>query len=343
MEVLAFASDYQEGAHEAIMNLMVKTNLEKTTGYGSDDYTSRAKDLIKKACGIKEGEVYFLVGGTQVNATVISALLKDYEGVISADTGHIYTHEAGAIEYGGHKILPLKHDVGKISAEAIDKYCKDFYGDGNHEHMVYPGMVYLSQPTEYGTLYSKKELKAIRKVCDRYGMRLYVDGARLAYALACPSNDVSLKDMAELCDIFYIGGTKCGALFGEAIVYKDKNLIPNFVTMIKRRGALLAKGRMLGLQFLGLFTDDLYNEIGKTAIKLADELREGLVYKGYKLAFDAPTNQIFIVMDDDKLEDFSKRVSYSFWEKFDDTHTVIRLVTSWSTTKEDVDKLLAIL
>lgn len=342
MEKLSFASDYQEGAHPKIIERLMATNLERTAGYGLDEYCQKAKEAIKKACAIS-GDVWFLVGGTQTNAVVIDTFLRPYEGVISADTGHISGHEAGAIEYGGHKVLPIKHKLGKIDAKAIGDYCRDFYSDGNHEHMVHPGMVYLSQPTEYGTLYSLAELEDIRKVCDEFSMYLYIDGARLAYGFGAEENDVTLKDLGRLCDAFYIGGTKCGTLFGEALVIPKKDLIPHFFTMIKQHGALLAKGRMLGIQFLVMFEDDLYLQIGKKAVRLADKIRKALVQKGYRQAYSAPTNQIFVIVANDKLEKLAEEVVYSFWEKYDDEHTVIRLVTSWSSTDAEVERLIAIL
>ena len=273
---LYFASDYMEGAHPAIMKKLMETNLEKTVGYGQDPYTEDAKEKIRKACNAPEAEVFLLVGGTQTNATVIDALLKSYQGVVAADTGHIATHESGAIEFGGHKVLTVPQKDGKISAAQIEKLVKDFYDDANYEHMVMPGMVYISQPTEYGTLYSREELAALSKVCRENHLPLYVDGARLAYALASPENDVTLTDLAELSDVFYIGGTKCGALFGEAVVIPQKGRIPHFFTIIKQHGALLAKGRIAGIQFGELFTDGLYLRIGKPAMEAAEQIKDAL-------------------------------------------------------------------
>ena len=273
---LYFASDYMEGAHPAIMKKLMETNLEKTVGYGQDPYTEDAKEKIRKACNAPEAEVFLLVGGTQTNATVIDALLKSYQGVVAADTGHIATHESGAIEFGGHKVLTVPQKDGKISAQQIEKLVKDFYDDANYEHMVMPGMVYISQPTEYGTLYSREELAVLSKVCRENHLPLYVDGARLAYALASPENDVTLTDLAELSDVFYIGGTKCGALFGEAVVIPQKGRIPHFFTIIKQHGALLAKGRIAGIQFGELFTDGLYLRIGKPAMEAAEQIKDAL-------------------------------------------------------------------
>ena len=340
---LYFASDYMEGAHPAIMQKLVETNLEKTVGYGLDPYTESAKEKIRTACNAPDADIYLLVGGTQTNATVIDALLKSYQGVVAAETGHIATHESGAIEFGGHKVLTLPQKDGKIRAAQIEKMVKDFYDDANYEHMVIPGMVYISQPTEYGTLYSKEELTEISKVCRANHLPLYVDGARLAYALASPENDVTLSDLAELCDAFYIGGTKCGALFGEAVVIPQKGLIPHFFTIIKQHGALLAKGRIAGIQFDELFTDRLYERIGKPAIDAAEQIKEALKKFGYKLALDTPTNQIFCIVSNEVMKKIAQDVEFGFWEKYDETHSVIRFATSWATTMEDTQKLIRLL
>ena len=337
---LYFSSDYMEGAHPAIIQRLVQTNMEQTAGYGTDEYCERARSLIRKVCNCPDAAVHFLVGGTQTNATVIDALLNRYEGVIAAQTGHVAVHEAGAIEFGGHKVLPITGDKGKITAAAIEHYLRDFYADGNYEHMVHPGMVYISQPTEYGTLYTKQEITAISTVCRKYRIPLYVDGARLAYALACKENDVTLANLAEFCDAFYIGGTKCGALFGEAVVIPDPKRSPHFFTIMKQHGALLAKGRLLGIQFETLFTDDLYLHIGETAIRAADTIRAFLDSQGYEQYFTAPTNQIFIVLDNTRYAELSQKIAFGFWEKKDDSHTVVRIATDWATTDENVAKLL---
>ena len=340
---LYFASDYMEGAHPAIMQKLVETNLEKTVGYGLDPYTESAKEKIRTACNAPDADIFLLVGGTQTNATVIDALLKSYQGVVAAETGHIATHESGAIEFGGHKVLTLPQKDGKIRAAQIEKMVKDFYDDANYEHMVMPGMVYISQPTEYGTLYSKEELTEISKVCRANHLPLYVDGARLAYALVSPENDVTLSDLAELCDAFYIGGTKCGALFGEAVVIPQKGLIPHFFTIIKQHGALLAKGRIAGIQFDELFTDGFYERIGKPAIDAAEQIKEALKKFGYKLALDTPTNQIFCIVSNEVMKKIAQDVEFGFWEKYDETHSVIRFATSWATMLEDTQKLIRLL
>ncbi len=343
MTKLAFASDYQEGCHPAILKRLIETNLEHSSGYGSDEYSESAREKIRAACACPEAEVYFLVGGTQANATIIGAMLNRWEGVLAPNTGHIAVHEAGAIEHGGHEVLMLPHTLGKISTEQVRGALKIFAEDGNHDHMVAPGMVYLSQPTEYGTLYSLEELKGISVAAHEYGARLFVDGARLAYALACPENDVTLEDLARLTDAFYIGGTKCGALLGEAVVFPRPGTVPHFFTIIKQEGALLAKGRVLGLQFDTLFTDGLYGQVGEVAIRTARRIRQALLGKGYDLALDSPTNQLFPILNPAQKERLERRVDMSFWENLSDGRTVMRIATSWATRDEDVEALIALL
>ena len=343
MKKLMFASDYQEGALPAILNRLMETNMDQTPGYGNDCYCDSAANRIREDCGCPDAEVYFLAGGTQTNQLMIDTALRPWQGVIAAQSGHVNLHEAGAIEYTGHKVIALPHQLGKLRAETIRTFVQDFLQDTSHEHMVEPGMVYISQPTEYGTLYSLEELTQLRKVCDEANLLLYADGARLASALASPENDVTLKDLGKLCDIFYIGGTKCGALFGEAVVIPRKGLIPHLFTMIKQHGALLAKGRILGLQFDTLFTDDLYIRAAGNAITLAEKIRECLREKGYRFFFETPTNQIFIIMENEALAKLGEHVEYSYWEKYDEAHTVIRLATSWATTEEDTQALLKLL
>jgi threonine aldolase len=274
---------------------------------------------------------------------VIDALLRPYQGAIATESGHINVHESGAIELGGHKVLALAQENGKLTAQAVERCAQGYWQDDNREHMVMPGLVYLSQPTEYGTLYSLSELEAIRAVCDRYALPLYLDGARLAYALGGPENDVTLADLARLCDAFYIGGTKCGALFGEAVVFPQHDRVPHFFTIVKQHGALLAKGRIAGLQFDTLFTDGLYERLGRHAVAAADRLRAALRENGYELAFPAPTNQIFLVLDEAQREALSRRVEMSFWDNRADGRTVVRLATSWATAPEDMDALIALL
>lgn len=343
MSVLAFQSDYMEGAHPVLIKKLTETNLLHTVGYGHDEFTEEARSLIRKACNAPDAAVQILTGGTQTNAAVIDILLKKWQGVISADSGHVAVHEAGAVEYTGHKVLALKGKDGKISAEQIDSYVTDFYNDGNWTHMVEPGMVYISQPTEFGTIYSKKELADISEVCHKRHIPLFVDGARLAYALGSEQNDVSLEDLAKYADVFYIGGTKCGALFGEAVVVPQPELIPHFETQIKQHGALLAKGRIAGIQFAELFKNNLYFELGKSADVFAARIQEELVKAGFKLYFKSPTNQVFFIIENSKLKSLSEKVLYGFMEKYDDEHTVIRFCTSWATAKEDVDSLCEVI
>lgn len=337
---LSFSSDYMEGAHPKILQRLLETNMEKSAGYGLDGYSESARQRIREACHSPEADIFFLVGGTQANATIIDALLRPYQGVIAAESGHIATHEAGAIEFGGHKILAIPHDNGKVTADEVNRCIRAYWQDENHEHTVMPGMVYISHPTEFGTLYSLDELRKISSVCRNNHIPLYLDGARLAYALACPENDVTLPDLAVYCDAFYIGGTKCGALFGEAVVIPKHDYIPHLFTTIKQHGALLAKGRIAGLQFDTLFTDDLYNEIGRTAIEAADEIRKSLSEKGYPFAFFSPTNQIFILLENEQAAELASKVEMGFWEKADESHTVMRIATSWATRPEDVRQLI---
>ncbi len=340
--MLFFENDYCEGAHPAILQRLAETNMEKLPGYGTDPYCASARDKIRAACGCPEADVFFLVGGTQANAVVIGSLLQSYQGVVAASTGHVNLHEAGAIEHAGHKVLPLPQVDGKLSAAVVEGYLRTFYQDENHEHMVFPGMVYISHPTEYGTLYSRKELEELSQVCTAYQLPLFLDGARLGYGLACPETDVTLEDIARYTTVFYIGGTKVGALCGEAVVFPRK-APAHFLTMVKQRGALLAKGRLLGIQFDTLFTGDLYREISRNALLTADALRQALRDKGYRFFIDSPTNQIFVILEDSTREQLAQKVVFSFWEKFDDTHTVVRFATSWATRMEDVERLAALL
>lgn len=341
--MLNFSCDYMEGAHPKILQRIADSNRTKQTGYGLDSYCDQAGKKIRDACGLESAAVHFLVGGTQANKIIITSLLKSYEGVIAAPSGHISVHEAGAIENSGHKVLTLPGVDGKLEAGAIQGYMEDFFRDDNHEHMVKPGLVYISHPTEYGTLYTQKELAAIQGVCSAYDLKLYLDGARLGYGLSAKDTDVTLQTLGKFCDVFYIGGTKVGALFGEAVVIPDPELIPHFFTIIKQAGALLAKGWLLGLQFDTLFTDDLYLNISRSAVELAIQIKQALLAKGYRLYIDSPTNQQFIIMENSRLEELKRSVVYSFWEKYDAEHTVIRLVTSWATTQDEVDQLIRLL
>lgn len=341
--MLSFESDYCEGAHEKILQRLIDTNMEKLSGYGDDKYCERAKLKIRKACKCPQADIYFLVGGTQTNSTVIDSLLYQYEGVVAASTGHVSIHEAGAIEFTGHKVLEIPHRYGKIEADTLKSYLQTFYADENHEHMIFPGMVYISHPTEYGTLYTKEELVSISAVCKEYKIPLYLDGARMGYGLMSKNTDVTLPVIAECCDVFYVGGTKVGALCGEAVIFTKSNTPKHFMTIIKQHGALLAKGRLLGVQFDTLFTDNLYFKISKHAIEMAELLKQGFQRKGYSFYLESQTNQQFIILENKKMKQLQKKVSFSFWEKADDNHTVVRFATSWATKKEDVEKLIALL
>ncbi|MDW8680930.1 aminotransferase class I/II-fold pyridoxal phosphate-dependent enzyme [Streptococcus suis] len=342
--MLHFENDYNKGAHPALLEALVVSNQEGLSGYGTDTYTKSAIKKIKLATACPQAQITFLTGGTQTNQIVVSSMLASYEGVIAADTGHISTHEAGAIEFTGHKVMTLPHKNGKITANDVDSYIKDFYADANHAHMVHPGMVYISHPTEYGTLYSKSELEALSRVCRIHNTPLFLDGARLGYGLASPESDLDLQAIAELTDVFYIGGTKLGALMGEALVFTKNNQPKNFVSIVKHHGALLAKGRVTGVQFDCLFIDDLYLELGRHAIAMAEQLKEILQEKGYRFYLKSPTNQQFVIVKNEELTRLTEAgIAYGFWEKYDDSHSVIRFATSWSTSQEDLDELRKIL
>lgn len=338
--MLHFDCDYMEGAHPDVMRRLLDTNLEQTPGYGCDPYTAHARELIRQACDAPQAEVHFLVGGTQTNATVIDGLLRRHEGVLAAESGHINVHEAGAIEAAGHKVLTLPSHDGKVRACDVERYLEEFYGDETWPHMVAPGMLYVSHPTEFGTLYSLEEMEALHEVCRQHAIPLYLDGARLSYALASESNTLTLHDVARLCDVFYIGGTKTGALFGEAVVVTRPELLPHFFTLIKQHGALLAKGRLLGLQFETLFTDDLYLRIARQAVTTALKLKEALLAKGYRLFIDSPTNQQFFVLPNSDIDRLSRHATFELWGPRGETESVVRFVTSWATQESHIDALI---
>lgn len=333
-----FECDYTEGAHPKILEALMRTNMEQMSGYGSDPYTARAAEKIKAAIGAPVSSVTFLVGGTQTNQVMIDLLTAPYEGVIAPKTGHINVHEAGAIEFTGHKVLALAENDGVLDVDAFEAYLIDFYADATHEHMVRPGLVYLTHPTEYGTLYTKAQMTRIRALCDRYDMKLYVDGARLGYALGCPDNDLTLADLASLADAFSIGGTKLGLLCGEAAVF-TKETPKALLSQVKRHGALLAKGRVLGVQFDAAFTDGLYEAIGREAIRHARRIREILERKGYPIAWNSPTNQQFVLLNDAQVESLKKHVGFDLWGRTRDGRWIVRFTSSWSTTEADVDEL----
>ncbi len=341
--MVSFVSDYTTGAHPEVLAKLAETNLEPLPGYGADRYCESAKEKIRAACGLPGAEVFFLTGGTQTNAVVISTMLKDWEGVIAAKTGHVSVHEAGAIEYTGHEVLEVEQSDGKIRAETLSAYLAAYYADESHEHMTFPGMVYVSHPTEYGTLYAKAELEGIAEICREYGLRLFLDGARLAYGLMSRETDLTLRDIARLCDVFYIGGTKAGALCGEAVVFPKGNMPAHFLTSVKKRGALLAKGRLLGAQFDALFTDGLYFRIGKHAIDMAEKMKDIFRARGIPFFIDSPTNQQFVVLENERLGRIAQQAAFEVWEKPDESHTVVRFAAGWSTTEEDLAVLDAAL
>ena len=341
--MIHFDTDYMSGAHPKVMERLLETNCDQTPGYGTDEYTKAAKQLILEACGTPDARVYFLVGGTQTNSTVIDGVLARHEGVLCAESGHINVHESGAIEATGHKVLTLPSYDGKVSAEDVKNYIDTFYSDETYEHMVAPGMLYISFPTEYGTIYSLKELEEISDVCHKAGIPLFIDGARLGYGLAAEGGDVSLKDIARLSDVFYIGGTKLGALFGEAVVVTNPNLLKNFTPLVKQHGALLAKGRLLGVQFQALFTDGLYEIISRECVMRAIRLKNIFLSKGYKVEVDSPTNQQFFRLPNTVVDKLKEEVSFEMWGPRGETESVVRFVTGWTTTDQHIDRLEEIL
>jgi len=338
-----FHNDYNELCHPNVLKKMQDHAHLQMGGYSEDVCCSRAAALIRKHCGNEDIAVHFLVGGTQTNLTVIASALRPHQGVLSAVSGHIHTHETGAIEATGHKVLPLASSDGKITAAQIKAAVKDHWSDSTHEHIPQPKMVYISQPTEFGTTYTLHELEAISHTCKEYGLYLFVDGARLGYALAAEGNDVNLPDLARLADVFYIGGTKVGAMFGEAVVISDPALQADFRYIMKQRGAMLAKGWTLGQQFEALFEDDLYWKIAGNANRLADQIRETLRVKGYPMPVISATNQVFAVLPTDVCSKLEEHITFSPWEKVDDEHIMVRFCTSWATTQEGVDTLCSLL
>lgn len=337
--MLSFENDYNVGAHPRILERLMQTNLEPQSGYGTDRFCESAKARIREVFSCPNADIFFLTGGTQTNCVVIDALLHSYEGVVAAATGHIALHEAGAVEYTGHKVLELPAHDGKLDADELRAYLEAFYADENHDHMVFPGMVYLSYPTELGTLYSKAELTAISQLCKEYHMQLFVDGARLGYGLVSPASDLTPTEFAALCDVFYVGGTKVGALCGEAVVFPHGTMPKHFLTIVKQHSALMAKGRLLGVQFDALFEDRLYFEISRNAIRMAETLKAVFREKKCSVWRETPTNQQFLVLEDTEMKRLREHVAFSFWEKYDETHTVCRFVTSWATTQESINAL----
>lgn len=338
--MLRFDNDYAEGGHPRILQRLIETNMEQHPGYGADRYCEEARELIKEACQTPDADVHLLVGGTQTNKIVIATILRPHQGVLSPQSGHINVHETGAIEATGHKVLTLPTEDGKISADQVRAYYDAHFSDAGNVHTVQPGMVYISQPTEYGTSYTKTELEALSTVCREKKMPLFIDGARLGYAIASEKNDLSLADIGALADVFYIGGTKVGALFGEAVVITNDSLKSGFRYVIKQNGGLLAKGRLLGIQFGTLFEDGLYTEISRQAVTMALAIRKAFEAKGFSMRYDSPTNQQFPILPNEALTALSKKYSFTFWEKIDEDHSVVRFCTSWATNPKSVEALL---
>ncbi len=338
--MILFNSDYTEGALPEIMDALVKTNMEQTVGYGEDEYCEKAREYIRNACDAPDADVHFLVGGTQTNLLVISSILRPHQAAVCAGSGHINTHETGAIEATGHKVMTVPGKLGKLCASDVVDVYNAHYSDETHEHIAQPKLVYISHPTEWGTLYTKKELMELSKACRKCGFYLYLDGARLGYGLTADGTDITLSDIADYCDAFYIGGTKCGALFGEAVVIPNANLREDFRYCMKQKGAMLAKGRLLGVQFGELFRDKLYTRACRRANELAMKIRDAFAKKGYGFFFDSVTNQQFPIMENDKIALLSEKYGFLPIEKIDENHTAVRFCTSWATTEENVEKLI---
>ena len=341
--MIYFNNDYSEGCHQKVLDALIKTNMDQTLGYGEDEYCAQAAAKIRKLCGREDVAVHFLVGGTQANLTVIAAALRPHQGALCPVGGHINVHETGAVEATGHKVLTVPSDDGKITAQQVRQVVLSHRADSSFEHMVQPKLVYISNPSEYGTLYSLEELTALSETCHELGLYLFLDGARLGYGLVAKDYDVTMEDIARLCDVFYIGGTKVGALFGEAVVIGNPVLKEDFRYLIKQHGGMLAKGRLLGVQFDALMTDGLYFEIAKHAVALADQIRDTLAELQVSHLVPGITNQIFPILSDAVLEELAKEFCFTEMERVSDTHRAVRFCTSWATTQENVDKLCAAL
>ena len=337
--MLSFECDYNNGAHPKVLENLIRYNEERPTPYGFDAFSERAKDRIREACGMPDAQIFFLTGGTQANATTIDSMLYQYEGVICVETGHINVHEAGAVEFTEHKIITLPGDQGKMDAKVLDKYLDDFMHDGNNAHAVYPGLVYITFPTELGTLYTAHELDEIYKVCQHYEIPLYIDGARLGYGLMADGNDITLPYLARHCDVFYIGGTKIGALCGEAVVFTNRQTHKHFFSIQKQHGAVIAKGALIGLQFEALFTDNLYFDLARHAIDMAMRMKQLFKEKGSEFWLDSPTNQQFVILPDALVERLSKQMEFTHWGQASGHRTICRFVTSWATTDEELKEL----
>ena len=341
--MISFECDYNNGAHPKVLENLVRYNDTKPTPYGFDEFSERAKQRIREAIGMPDAQIFFLTGGTQTNATTIDSMLYQYEGVICVDTGHINVHEAGAVEFTEHKIITLPGELGKMSAKTLDKYLDDFMHDGNNAHAVFPGLVYITFPTELGTLYSAQELDDIYQVCQHYNIPLYIDGARLGYGLMAEGCDITLPYLARHCDVFYIGGTKIGALCGEAVVFTNRQAHKHFFSIQKQHGAVIAKGALIGLQFEALFTDDLYFKLSRHAIDMAMQMKQIFQEKGCEFFIDSPTNQQFVILPNETVERLDGHIEFTHWGKADIHHTVCRFVTSWATTPEELEELRRLL
>ena len=337
--MISFECDYNNGAHPKVLENLIKYNEARTTPYGFDIFSERAKERIREACGMPDAQIFFLTGGTQTNATTIDSMLYQYEGVICVETGHINVHEAGAVEFTEHKIITLPGNQGKMDAKVLDKYLDDFMHDGNNAHAVYPGLVYITFPTELGTLYTAHELNDIYQVCNRYDIPLYIDGARLGYGLMAEDNDITLPFLAHHCDVFYIGGTKLGAWCGEAVVFTNRQAHKHFFSIQKQHGAVIAKGALIGLQFEALFTDNLYFNLARHANEMAMRMKRLFQQKGFEFYLDSPTNQQFIILPDALVEKLSQQVEFTHWGQTSGHRTICRFVTSWATTEEELQEL----
>ena len=341
--MISFECDYNNGAHPKVLESLIKHNDAKPTPYGFDEFSERAKSRIREAIGMPDAQIFFLTGGTQTNATTIDSMLYQYEGVICVGSGHINVHEAGAVEFTEHKIITIADTNGKMEAKTLDQYLDAFMHDGNRDHAVHPGLVYITFPTELGTLYTARELDDIYQVCKRYDIPLYIDGARLGYGLMAEGNDISLPYLARHCDVFYIGGTKIGALCGEAVVFTNRQAHKHFFSIQKQHGAVIAKGALIGLQFEALFTDDLYFKLSRHAIDMAMQMKKIFQEKGYHFYVDSPTNQQFIVLPDAEVERLSQHIQFTHFGQADKHHTICRFVTSWATTEDDINELKRLL
>ena len=337
--MISFGCDYNNGACQQVIDNLVRYNSSKPTPYGFDEFSERAKQKLREACGLPDAQIFFLTGGTQANATTIDSMLYQYEGVICVGSGHINVHEAGAVEFTEHKIITLPDVQGKMEARTLDHYLDDFMHDGNKDHAVHPGLVYITFPTEFGTLYTAHELDDIYQVCQRYDLPLYIDGARLGYGLMADGCDVTLPYLARHCDVFYIGGTKIGALCGEAVVFSGRKAHKHFFSIQKQHGAVIAKGALIGLQFDALFTDNLYFRLSRHAINMAMQLKQLFQEKGYPFYIDSPTNQQFLVIKNEEVERLGQQVEFTHFGQTDHHHTICRFVTSWATTQEEINEL----